>query len=116
MAMRGDRIGGELGDDVNNAAVGKDIDQDNRRFGSPVTLNFGDGQVPNRPQPTLSTDDRLQKIEFYLYGDGYTIPGVLRDVRNISEQLDTILRWVYIIAIALFASLGMFTLYLLVIR
>ena len=114
----GDKIGGELGDAAGRAAIGKDIQQDNREYRSPVTVNnqFGhdDHVPPIQPQPHHSERDRLLDIERYMYGDGYTSTGLLRQMAEIIKQQGDMIKqfhsmmvWLYLLT-AMLAMLVIF--------
>ena len=45
-----------------------------------------DRQPPIRPQRSQSADDRLDRLELYMYGDGISMPGVLRQQAEIIRQ------------------------------
>lgn len=111
-----DGISGQTGDNNRNVAIGKDIGQDNRDYSSPVHIYNTPQGVPNRPQPHDDDETRLRRLEFYMYGDGYGSPGLIREVQQISQQLATIQRWLYIIAGALLALLAVTLLYAFVLR
>lgn len=68
----------------------------------------GGDYPPLRPQQQQSEDDRLTRIEFYLYGDGITVPGVLRQQAEIIRQqaeiltrMSSMMFWLYTVTAAL---------------
>jgi hypothetical protein len=94
-AAMGDEIHGTLGNDARSAAIGKDINQDNRDYRNPVNVynQFGDEGGPrNQIRPEydrvpISQHDIVERLSLHMFGteDGY-VPGVLRNQARIIEQ------------------------------
>jgi len=93
-----DAISGEVGDDGQSVAIGKGINQDNQRYDSShrqnvnIYTNDERHHAPNHPLRDMDNDDRLDRLELYMYGDGITLPGVLRQQAEIIRQQAEIIK------------------------
>ena len=93
----GDAISGDVGDDGRGVTIGKGINQDNQRYdqrydGRQNVNIYTSGNddhhyhAPYQPLRSLSLEDRIERIELYVYGDGMSIPGILRQQNEIIRQ------------------------------
>jgi hypothetical protein len=93
----GDAISGDVGDDGRGVTIGKGINQDNQRYDQRydgrqnvnIYTNANDDHhyhAPYQPLRSLSLEDRIERIELYVYGDGMSIPGILRQQNEIIRQ------------------------------
>ena len=92
-------IGGDA--DVGGDFTGRDRGPVN------VYNQFGERE-PTRPQRGDTVTDRVDRIELYLYGDGMSLPGVLRQQNEIIRQQAELLQcmasmmfWLYTVTAVL---------------
>lgn len=77
----GDDISSTAGDNARNIATGKRIDQDNRSNAANF-YNYGNSQYKPERKSRLSSAERLDDLERYVYGDNRSgEPGLIRQAK-----------------------------------